>query len=175
MKIILVIFISFFFLFSCNRSQKSEKKLLVGHPKFVRVEKQIVVLEDTLKVFYKQLINNKVDTLPIRTIHILERNYKRAFQLGKTQENSSIYLDKLQQLYTQEKKYALSLDWTDTLLLYFPHYKQKAALLLNAATTAEVFLKDRKKMTYYYNRLLNEHPKLKKEIVEMVKLRLGKS
>lgn len=175
MKYIFVVFACVFFLFSCNRSQITDKKIQVGHSDFVHIEKQIVALEDTLHVYYQQLMDNMVDTLPLKTIHVLERNYIRAFQLGKAEENAPIYLDKLQQLYIQEKKYALSLDWTDTLLVYYPMYKQKAALLLNAATTAEVFLKDRKKMEYYYNRLLTEHPKLKKEVVDMVKLRLGKS
>ena len=162
-------------LVSCKRSENSDKKTRVGLTNYVRVEKRIIKLEDTLHYAYRQLMENQVDTLPINTIHLLESYYLRAFQLDKANQHTSHYLDKLQQLYIQEKKYALSLIWTDTLLTYFPNYKQKAVLLLNAGTTAELFLKDRKKMKYYYNRLLTEHPKLKKEVVEMVKFRLGKS
>jgi len=147
----------------------------VGLTHFSRVEKRIVALEDSLHVSYEKLMNNSVDTLPIQTIHLLESNYKRAFRLGTKNTRTANYVDKLQQLYLQEKKYALSISWTDSLLAYYPTYPQKAALLLNAATTAEIYLKDEHKMRYYYERLLREHPKLKKEIVEMVELRLKKS
>ena len=159
-------------IFGCTRSFNTSKKMEVGLTHLSRVEKRIVALEDSLHVSYVKLMNNSVDTLPIQTIHLLESNYKRAFRLDVENEHSAIYLDKLQQLYLQEKKYALSLSWTDTLLTRFPNYKEKAALLLNAATTAEVYLKDENKMRYYYERLLLEHPKLKKEVVAMVHLRL---
>ncbi len=171
MKMYFLIFSFCILLIGCNRTKKHT---VVGLSNYVLVEKKISILEDTLHYAFTQLMDNKVDTLPYNTIHLLERYYKRAFKLGESKEMTSVYLDKLQQLYMQEKKYALSIAWTDTLLAYFPQYKQKAALLLNAATTSEVFLKDRQK-THYYYRLLNEHPKLKKEIVEMVKMRLGKS
>ena len=95
--------------------------------------------------------------------------------MGLKNELSPKYLDKLQQLYLQEKKYGLSLSWTDTLLKSYPFYTQKAALLLGAATTAEIYLKDQTRMRYYYGCLLREHPKLKKEVVEMVEFRLKKS
>ena len=172
MRVFLLFFGVSLLILACNRSSRNS---VVHQTNYEKVEKQIVRLEDTLHYAYKQLMNNSVDTLPFNTIHLLESHYKRAFNIGAKKEMTSIYLDRLQQLYMQEKKYALSLAWTDTLLYHFPKYKQKAALLLNAATTSEVFLKDVKKTQYYYNRLLNEHPKLKKEVVEMVKMRLGKS
>ncbi len=159
----------------CTRSFNSSRKMEVGLTHFSRVEKRIVALEDSLHVSYEKLMRNSVDTLPMHTIHLLESDYKRAFQLGGKNERIASYLDKLQQLYLQEKKYALSISWSDSLLLHYPSYPQKAALLLNAATTAEIYLKDEQKMRYYYERLLREHPKLKKEIVEMVELRLKKS
>lgn len=162
-------------IFGCTRSFNTSKKMEVGLTHFSRVEKRIVALEDSLHVSYEKLMNNSVDTLPIQTIHLLESNYKRAFRLGTKDTRTANYVDKLQQLYLQEKKYALSISLTDSLLAYYPTYPQKAALLLNAATTAEIYLKDEQKMRYYYERLLREHPKLKKEIVEMVELRLKKS
>lgn len=163
------------FLFGCTRSFNTSKKMEVGATHLTRVEKRIVDLENSLHDSYDKLMSNSVDTLPIQTIHLLESNYKRAFRLGTKNSRTAIYVDKLQQLYLQEKKYALSIAWTDSLLAYYPTYPQKAALLLNAATTAEIYLKDEQKMRYYYERLLREHPKLKKEIVEMVELRLKKS
>ena len=163
----------FVFLFlGCTRENKTSKNVKVGLTNLSHVQKRIHALEDSLHVSYEKLMNNSVDTLPLQTIQLLTSNYKRAFRLDVKNEHSAIYLDKLQQLYLQEKKYALSLSWTDTLLTRFPNYKEKAALLLNAATTAEVYLKDENKMRYYYERLLLEHPKLKKEVVAMVHLRL---
>ncbi len=159
-------------LVGCNRSEFSERKTVVGLTNYERIEKKIALLEDTLQYSYRLLMNNEVDTLPLKSIRLLENNYKLAFELGRNNQSTAFYLDKLQQLYLQEKKYALSLNWTDTLLHYFPNYNQKASLLLNAATTVELYLKDQKKTEYYYHRLLNEHPKLKPEVVEMVKLRL---
>lgn len=157
---------------ACNRSANTHKSIRVGFSSYERVEKEILQLEDTLKFSYRKLMTNQVEVLPYNTIHLLEQNYRHAFRLNRTNEHSAIYLDRLQQLYLQEKKYALSLDWTDTLLAVFPKYKSKAALLLNAATTSEIYLKDKQKSINYYNRLLTEHPKLKQEIVEMVKARL---
>ena len=162
-------------IFGCTRSFNTSKKMEVGLTPLARVEKRIVYLENSLHDSYDKLMNNSVDTLPIQTIHLLESNYKRAYRLGAKNTRTAIYVDKLQQLYLQEKKYALSIAWTDSLLTYYSSYPQKAALLLNAATTAEIYLKDQKKMRYYYERLLREHPKLKKEIVDMVELRLKKS
>ena len=163
------------FSFGCTRSYVTSKNIKIGSTNLSRVEKRIVVLEGELEKSYQKIMSNKVDTLPIQTIHLLEANYKRAFQLGLKNERSAVYLDKLQQLYLQEKKYGLTLSWTDTLLKHYPFYKQKAALLLSAATTAEIYLKDQTKMRYYYGRLLREHPKLKKEVIEMVEFRLKKS
>ena len=171
MKLLLFISVVLVFI-GCNRSEFSEKKTVVGFTNYERVEKKIVLLEDTLQYAYRLLMNNEVDTLPFKSIHMLENEYKHAFVLGSNKRSTALYLDKLQQLYLQEKKYALSLNWTDTLLHYFPNYDQKATLLLSAATTAELYLKDQKKTEYYYYRLLNEHPKLKPEVVEMVKFRL---
>ena len=163
------------FSFGCTRSYDSSKNRKIGSTNLSRVEKRIVVLEGELEKSYEKIMTNRVDTLPIQTIHLLEANYKRAFKLGLKNELSPEYLDKLQQLYLQEKKYGLSLTWTDTLLKHYPFYKQKAALLLSAATTAEIYLKDQTRMRYYYGRLLREHPKLKKEVVDMVEFRLKKS
>ena len=163
------------FSFGCSRSNDTSKNRKIGSTNLSRVEKRIVVLEGRLKQSYQKIMTHGVDTLPIKTIHQLEANYKRAFQLGPKNERSALYLDKLQQLYLQEKKYRLSLTWTDSLLNHFPAYNQKAILLLNAATTAELYLKDQEMMRYYYERLLREHPKLKKEVVEMVEFRLKKS
>ena len=175
MRIYISLFIFLFVLLACERNLVSSKITRVGLSNFEYVSKRISILEDTLHTSYERLMRNEIDTLPMHTIHRLESNYKRAFSLNRKNVVVSIYLDKLQQLYLQERKYALSIAWTDTLLLHFPHYKQKAALLLNAATTAEIYLKDQQKMRYYYERLLREHPKLKKEVVEMVEFRLKKS
>ena len=163
------------FSFGCSRSNDTSKNRKIGSTNLSRVEKRIVVLEGTLKQSYQKIMTHGVDTLPIQTIHLLEANYKRAFQLDLKNKLCPEYLDKLQQLYLQEKKYGLSLTWTDTLLKHYPFYKQKAALLLSAATTAEIYLKDQTRMRYYYGRLLREHPKLKKEVVDMVEFRLKKS
>lgn len=168
-------FLCVFVFIGCTRSKSTSKQIVVGLSNSTRVEKRIEVLERELKESYKKIMDNRVDTLPIQTMHLLEANYKRAFELGPKNERSAQYLDKLQQLYLQEKKYRLSLIWTDTLLNHFPTYKHKAVLLLNAATTAELYLKDQEMMRYYYTRLLSEHPKLKKEVVEMVEFRLKKS
>ncbi len=172
MRIQLVFLCILVLIFGCNRIDKSKRKTIVGLSNYKYVEKRIVALEDTLHYAYRELMENHVDTIPINTIHLLEKYYQRAFQLSKKQKSTFEYLDKLQQLYTQEKKYALAIAWTDSLLFYAPHYTQKASLLLNAATTTEIYMKDQKKALYYYNRLLKEHPRLKKEVVEMVELRL---
>ncbi len=175
MRIYISLFIFLFVLLACERNSVSSKITRVGLSNFEYVSKRISILEDTLHTSYERLMRNEIDTLPMHTIHRLESNYKRAFTLNRKNVAASIYLDKLQQLYLQERKYALSIAWTDTLLKHYPFYKQKAALLLSAATTAEIYLKDQTKMRYYYGRLLREHPKLKKEVIEMVEFRLKKS
>jgi hypothetical protein len=169
------LFLFLFVFVACERNSGTSKVKSVGLSNFEYVSKQISMLEDTLETSYKRIMHNEIDTLPLHTIHLLEHNYERAFSLDRKNVAVSSYLDKLQQLYMQERKYALSIAWTDTLLLYYPKYKEKAALLLNAATTAEIYLKDNQKMHYYYTRLLREHPKLKKEVKEMVKFRIEKS
>jgi hypothetical protein len=159
------------FLVACSRNA-SETNIQVGLTPLQLLSKKIEVKELELQKSYQKLMQNESDSLPIQTIHQLEVLYKRYFIYDNKALLSAEYLDKLQQLYLQEKKYMLSLSWSDSLLTHFPTFKGKANVLLSAATTADVCMHDRSKMIYYYRRLLNEHPKLKLEIKKMVEDRL---
>ena len=135
------------------------------------LKSSIKEMDDSLKVLYKELMKDESKQIP--SLAIIETiNRYLAYYKNYPEDNfAPECLDKVQQLYLQEKVYEKSLEYTDTLLMKYPKYKNRASLLLNAGSTCEI-TNDKAKIKKYYTQLLEEFPNLDKETKEMVEFRL---
>lgn len=168
MRNILLILIVGLVLASCGNKPK-EKKSDIPTKDFLKSE--IVEINDSLKVLYKDLMENPGYKFPTLAVNEAVFRHLQYYRYYPKDDYAAICLDKVQQLYLQEKAYELSLNYTDTLLTKYPNYKNRATLLLNAGSTGEI-LQDTSIIRKYYSQLLSEFPNLEKETKEMVSFRL---
>ncbi len=132
---------------------------------------RITELDDSLKLEYKEIMNNKGTEIPTKTIDRTIKAYLD-FQTKYPQDAySPTCLDKVQQLYLQKKDYRKSMTYTNLLLEKYPKYENRASLLLSAGSTSDM-LNDKFNVERYYTMLLKENPNLEKETKEMVEFRL---
>ena len=156
-----------FVLIQCNSGEKKENE----KPGQADLKKRINVMDDSLKVLYKELMNDPTKQIPSLAIYETINRYLEFYKNYPKDVYSATCLDKVQQLYLQEKVYEKSLEYTDTLLVNFPKYEKRAGLLLNAGSTCDM-LQDKVNMEKYYKMLLKENPNLNKETRDMVEFRL---
>jgi len=164
---LLVLFIS------CTRkSGASQPK--IGYSGSDSLKKSISIKEKTLKNYYQELMvsENSIDSLPNQLINSLLKEYQLFYKTYPKDTLSPYYLDKIHQLFTQEKQYTYAVDWVDTLLYHYPNYANKSLVLYSAATTSDLYLLDTNRVKKYYNRLLIECPKLKSQIKHEISHRL---
>jgi tetratricopeptide (TPR) repeat protein len=169
MKKIIPFVILTFVLIQCKNSTENEN--LSIRPSQDELKKSIKVMDDSLKVLYQELMKDPQKQVPSLAIYETINRYLAFYKNYPTDKYSANCLDKVQQLYQQEKIYENSLAYTDTLLLKFPDYKEKANLLLNAGSTAEL-MNDMDLLKKYYQRLLEECKDLNSETRKMVEFRL---
>lgn len=135
------------------------------------LKRQIKEMDDSLKGLYKQMMSNPDFQFP--TLAINEAIYRNLAYYKRFPKDaySAACLDKVQQLYMQQKRYYMSLNYTDSLLLKYPNYPKKPELLLNAGSTGEM-MQDTAIIRKYYSKLLNDCPNITAETKEMVEFRL---
>ncbi|MBI2257839.1 MAG: hypothetical protein HYU67_02960 [Flavobacteriia bacterium] len=158
-------------LFSCNNDNKlDKKKVKIITPSSIKTD--IKSTDDTLQHYYKLLMENKIEQIHPNHFINATQNYLLFYRKYPNDSFAPVCLDKAQQLYTQQKKYALALKYTDTLLKHYPNYKDNPTLLVNAGSICDAILNDRKKTQYYYQKLITQYPSIDKETKEMVEFRL---
>lgn len=164
LKIIFLVAVSTFALIQCqsNKKEKLSQDFL---------KERITKMDDSLKGLYQKMMNNPSAKIPSSAIYETVNRYLEYYRNYPKDSYSATCLDKVQQLYLQEKEYKKSLNYTDTLLWKYPKYKKRASLLLNAGATCDV-INDRVNVKKYYSMLLKENPHLNKETKEMVEFRL---
>jgi TolA-binding protein len=153
----------------CKSSVEKEK----GNekPSKESLKASIKVMDDSLATMYKAIMNNNSQQIPSLAITETINRYLAFYRAYPDDKYSPECLDKVQQLYLQKKVYEKSLEFTDTLLIKYPKYKNRANLLLNAGSTCEL-TNDKTKIKKYYSQLLKEFPNLDKETKEMIEFRL---
>ena len=134
--------------------------------------KKIKLIEDSLKYQYNLIVNNNVDSLPSGMIQRAITLYESYYHKFPKDSLTPIYLDKIHQLHTQEKRYSYAVNWVDTLLQNYPNYSHKAEVLYSAATTSDLYLLDTNRIKRYYNRMLVDCPKLKGNVKKEIEKRL---
>lgn len=166
-------FFLFFVFFSCSRN--SEKKVVsIGYQGSDSLKGLIRIKEKNLTNYYKNLVEGEMssDTLPNQMINDLLKEYQVFYKSYPKDTLSPYFIDKIHQLFTQEKQYTYAVDWVDTLLFHYPNYRNKTLVLYSAATTSDMYLLDSNRVKKYYIRMLNECPKLKNEVKKQIQHRL---
>lgn len=167
-KITLFIVLSIL-IFACKSNENKDNTKEKATAKELKSE--INKMNDSLKVIYADIMKDPSKEIPSLTIIATINSYLEFYRNYPQDPFAPECLDKVQQLYLQDKTYEMSLAYTDTLLKKYPHYKEKATLLLNAGSSCEM-TNERSRMKKYYTQLLKEFPKLDKETKEMVEFRL---
>lgn len=155
-------------IFSCTSKETKKGNDI---PTQAYLKKEIKEMDDSLQILYKNMMEISGYKFPNLALNEAIYTNLQFYHYYPKDTFSAKCLDKVQQLYLQKKAYQLSLDYTDTLLLKFPKYKERPNLLLNAGSTGEI-LQDTTIIRKYYTQLLSENPNLNAETKEMVEFRL---
>jgi hypothetical protein len=173
MKLISFVFLSLIVLISCTRKNDVHQPH-IGYTGADSLKNCILLKEKTLKNYYQDLMtgDKSIDTLPNQLINSLLKEYQIFYKTYPKDTLTPYYLDKIHQLFTQEKQYTYAVDWVDTLLHNYPSYRNKSIVLYSAATTSDLYLMDTNRVKRYYQRILIECPKLKIEVKNQITHRL---
>lgn len=153
-------------LFSCSAKTTKDE---IPTQEFLKSE--IKEINDSLQGLYKNLMEQPGYKFPTLAINEAIHRNLQYYKYYPKDAYAAECLDKVQQLYMQEKAYDLSLNYTDTILLKYPKYAKRASLLLNAGSTGEI-MQDTTVIRKYYEQLLREYPKLEPGTKKMVEFRL---
>lgn len=158
---------------SCTRGEGTNN-LSIGYNGADSLKKSIELKENNLKNYYQAIMQDQltIDTLPNKLINELIKDYQIYYRSYPKDSLSPYFVDKIHQLFTQEKQYTYAADWVDTLLNYYPNYSNKSLVLYSAATSVDMYLLDTNRAKVYYLRLLEECPKLKTEVKNQINHRL---
>lgn len=170
MKIVNLIFgiTLVFSLASCGDSKKDSKEI----PTQEFLKERIQEMDDSLQQAYEKIMNEGSTKIPSLLIYEAINRQLDFYHNYPTDPFSANCLDKIHQLYMQEKVYDKSVEYADTLLLKFPNYKYKKEVLLSIGSTYDTMLGDTSMVRKYYTKLLKEVPNLDKETKSMVEFRL---
>ncbi len=160
-------------LLSCNAKPEVETGLATKES----VREEITVIDDSLKFYFDEIMDNKRSELPVSTIDkAIELHYKYYAKFPQD-EFSATCLDKIHQLHLQKKEYGKSVQVCDTLFVNYPKYDKINEVYFSAATTYDYLLSDTANARKYYQVLLDS-PKTSKSTRKEIEMRLpylGKS
>lgn len=143
-----------------------------GTPSQQEMKTAINQMNDSLQLMFDDVMNGKLDKVPSLAIYETVNRYLAYYHAFPKDAYAAECLDRVHQLYLQEKVYDLSVQYGDTLLQKYPDYKGRANIYLSLGSTYDVMLRDTAKVRLYYSKLLNEFPKLPSETKDMVAFRL---
>lgn len=166
-KIILIIVLGAF-VYSCSNNEKKLEKVVTP----ATLKSDIKAMDDSLSVQYELVKKNKVNGIHPNYYINATQKYLAFYRKFPKDPYAPVCLDKVQQLYTQQKLYDLVLKFSDTLLMKYPDYKDNPTVLLNCGSIADGIIHDKKKIQKYYGKLLKDYPNIDKETKEMLEFRL---
>lgn len=142
-----------------------------GTPTIDKLKSDIQIVDDSLKIYYQRVMNNEIEIVPNDAIQKTIDAHLTFYHYYPKDEFSAECLDKVHQLYIQQKLYVKSVEIADSLLKEFPSYKGKKEVLYSIATTYDFMLNDMVKAKKYYEKIL-ALPKLDKETKEKISTRI---
>lgn len=135
------------------------------------VRKEIELIDDSLKFYYEEIMDNKRNELPTSTLEkAIDLHFKYYSNFPK-EEYAATCLDKIHQLHLQKKEYGKSVKVCDTLFVHYPNYENISEVYFSAATTYDYLLADTSNARKYYQHLLDS-PKTNKSIKKEIEMRL---
>lgn len=149
---------------SCKGAGKSEVN---GVPTAENLREEITVMDDSLRLYYEEIMDNKRAELPEASIEKTIQLHKRFYTLFPKDEFAPEAMDKVHQLYLQTNQYGKSVDICKELFEKYPSYKAINSVMYSAATTYDYMLRDTTQARVYYEKLLSAQkvsPETKKEI-----------
>lgn len=168
MKQILLLALTAALFAACSGNETPEKQI----PTEKELRTKITKINDSLQLLYKNTMEQSNFRFPKEILDTAIDLHLQFYHLYPENVYSAECLDKVQQLYVQKKEYVLALKYTDTLLVKYPNYPNRATLLLNAGSTGEI-TGDKSVIKKYYTQLLEEFPNINAETKEMVEFRLA--
>ncbi|MGV3632044.1 MAG: hypothetical protein ACO1O6_12615 [Bacteroidota bacterium] len=165
-KLFFLIAIAVFFA-ACSGEKAGEKVLTEKE-----LKTKITKINDSLQELYTKTMEESSFHFPKEILDTAISLHLQYYRHYPKNSYAAECLDKAQQLYIQKKEYVLALKYTDTLLVKYPKYPNRATLLLNAGSTGEI-THDTNVIRKYYTQLLREFPNINAETKEMVEFRLA--
>jgi len=163
---------------SCGDAEKETKK---GDGKFYSTE---VPKADVLRVGIKQLedslmkISEMEPKVDKTVTNLVQQAYleklKLMYQAYPKDKDAAASLGKVYMMYSGMGIPDLSVKYADTLIEKYPKYPERwLALQSNAVYyDMEVVPRDKEKVRFYWEKLINEYPDIDPEIIEMANSRL---
>lgn len=142
-----------------------------GRPTEEVLKAQITEMDDSLKLYYAEVMNGNADKVPVRALEKTIDLHFQFYHYYPTDEFAPECLDKIHQLHLQNKEYTKSVQTCDTLIAKYPTYKNRNEVYLSAASTYDYFLRDSTNAKKYYELVL-KNPKLDQDTRESVQFRL---
>lgn len=142
-----------------------------GRPTADALKEQIAEMDDSLKVYYAEVMNGNSDKVPVRALEKTIDLHFQFYHYYPKDEFAPACLDKIHQLHLQNKEYTKSAKACDTLIAKYPTYKNRNEVYLSAGSTYDYFLRDSTNAKKYYELLL-KNPKLDKDTRESVQFRM---
>ena len=141
------------------------------------IREEITQIDDSLKLYFEEIMDNKRSELPTSTIEkAIELHYKY-YERFPEDDYAATCLDKIHQLHLQKKEYGKSVQICDTLFVHYPKYDNISEVYFSAATTYDYLLMDTVNARKYYQILLDS-PKTSKATKKEIAMRMpyiGKS
>lgn len=173
MKVSLFFLMLTFIMMSCKAKSELDSGLVTKES----VREEITVIDDSLKFYFEEIMDNKRSELPVSTIEKAIELHFRYYSKFPKDEYAATCLDKIHQLHLQKKEYGKSVQICDTLFVNYPKYDKINEVYFSAATTYDYLLSDTANARKYYQVLLDS-PKTSKSTRKEIEMRLpylGKS
>lgn len=173
MKVSLFFLMLTFIMMSCKAKSELDSGLVTKES----VREEIKVIDDSLKFYFDEIMDDKRSELPVSTIEKAIDLHFRYYSKFPKDEYAATCLDKIHQLHLQKKEYGKSVQICDTLFVNYPKYDKINEVYFSAATTYDYLLSDTANARKYYQVLLDS-PKTSKSTRKEIEMRLpylGKS
>ena len=135
------------------------------------VREEITQIDDSLKFYYDEIMDDKRSELPISTIDKAIELHQKYYNNYPKEEFAATCLDKIHQLQLQKKEYGKSVQICDTLFVKYPSYENITEVYFSAATTYDYLLSDTTNARKYYQILLDS-PKTGKSMRKEIEIRM---
>lgn len=157
---------------ACGGEKAAKSNNNDGRPAQDELKTTIRQMDDSLKVQYGRIMDGKAERIPDESIDQAINAHLAFYHYYPEDAYAAECLDKVHQLYMQQKAYLKSVNTCDTLIAKYPSYKNMHEVLLDAASTYDYMLRDTVNARKYYEKLLKSK-KIDKNTKQAVQYRMN--